>query len=63
VQDFEAIKAALLAKGLNPELAEVTLRAENSVSLSADDQIKMQKILDALEDLDDIQEVYHNAEM
>ena len=63
VQDFEAIKAALLAKGLKPELAEVTLRAENSVSLSADDQIKMQKILDALEDLDDIQEVYHNAEM
>jgi YebC/PmpR family DNA-binding regulatory protein len=63
VQDFEAIKAALLTKGLNPELAEVTLRAENSVSLSADDQIKMQKILDALEDLDDIQEVYHNAEM
>ena len=63
VQDFEPIKAALRVKGLNPELAEVTLRAENSVSLSADDQIKMQKILDALEDLDDIQEVYHNAEM
>jgi len=62
-QDFEAVKAALMAKGFEPEVAEVTLRAENSVSLGADDQLKMQKILDALEDLDDVQEVYHNAEM
>ena len=62
-QDFEAVKAALMAKGLDSEVAEVTLRAENSVSLGADDQLKMQKILDALEDLDDVQEVYHNAEM
>ena len=52
-----------MAKGLDSEVAEVTLRAENSVSLGADDQLKMQKILDALEDLDDVQEVYHNAEM
>jgi len=62
-QDFEAVKAALVSKGFEPEVAEVTLRAENSVSLGADDQLKMQKILDALEDLDDVQEVYHNAEM
>jgi YebC/PmpR family DNA-binding regulatory protein len=62
-QDFEAVKAAFMAKGFEPEVAEVTLRAENSVSLGADDQLKMQKILDALEDLDDVQEVYHNAEM
>jgi len=62
-QDFEAVKAALVSKGFEPEVSEVTLRAENSVSLGADDQLKMQKILDALEDLDDVQEVYHNAEM
>ena len=62
-QDFEAVKAALVSKCFEPEVAEVTLRAENSVSLGADDQLKMQKILDALEDLDDVQEVYHNAEM
>ncbi len=62
-QDFEAVKAALMAKDLHPEVAEVTLRAENSVTLSGDDQVKMQKILDTLEDLDDVQEVYHNAEM
>jgi YebC/PmpR family DNA-binding regulatory protein len=62
-QDFEAVKAALEAKGLTAELAEVTYRAENSVAITGDDQVKMQKILDALEDLDDVQEVYHNAEM
>ena len=62
-QDFEAVKAALEAKGLSTEVAEVTLRAENSVAITGDDKIKMQKILDALEDLDDVQEVYHNAEM
>lgn len=62
-QDFETVKAALQAKGLTAEVAEVTYRAENSVAITGDDQVKMQKILDALEDLDDVQEVYHNAEM
>jgi transcriptional/translational regulatory protein YebC/TACO1 len=42
-------------------MAEVTYRAENTIELSEDDQVKMQKILDALEELDDVQEVYHNA--
>jgi YebC/PmpR family DNA-binding regulatory protein len=58
---FEAVKNALSTKGLVPEVAEVTMRAENSIELSAEDQAKMQKILDVLEDLDDVQEVYHNA--
>jgi YebC/PmpR family DNA-binding regulatory protein len=62
-QDFETVKSALQAKGLTAEVAEVTYRAENSVAITGDDQVKMQKILDALEDLDDVQEVYHNAEM
>jgi transcriptional/translational regulatory protein YebC/TACO1 len=61
VQDFEAVKAALEKAGLVPEVAEVTMRAENSIELSGDEALKMQKILDALEDLDDVQEVYHNA--
>ena len=47
--------------GLTPEVAEVTLRPENTIELSGDDAAKMQKILDVLEDLDDVQEVYHNA--
>ena len=59
--DFEAVKAALDQAGLAAGMAEVTYRAENTIELSEDDQVKMQKILDALEELDDVQEVYHNA--
>jgi len=59
--DFEAVKAALEAVGLTPEVAEVTMRPENTVELSGDDAARMQKLLDVLEDLDDVQAVYHNA--
>jgi YebC/PmpR family DNA-binding regulatory protein len=61
--DFEGVKAALEAAGLKPAVAEVTMRAENAVELAGEDAQRMQKLLDALEDLDDVQEVYHNAEM
>ncbi len=61
--DFEAVKNALQAAGLVPEVAEVTLRADNTIALSGDDAIKMQKLLDVLEDLDDVQNVFHNAEI
>ncbi len=61
--DFEAVKAALEAAGFKPELAEVTMRAENSVELSGDDATRMQKLLDVIEDLDDVQDVHHNAEI
>jgi len=60
--DFEAVKNALEAAGLVAEMAEVTWRAENSVPLSGDEAAKMQKLLDILEDLDDVQNVFHNAE-
>ena len=60
--DFEAVKNALEAAGLVAEMAEVTWRAENSVSLAGDEAAKMQKLLDILEDLDDVQNVFHNAE-
>ena len=59
--DFEAVKAALEAAGLRSELAEVTMRAESSVELAGEDAQRMQKLLDVLEDLDDTQNVYHNA--
>ena len=59
--DFEAVKNALEAAGLQPEVAEVTMRPENTIELGGDDAAKMQKLLDVLEDLDDVQEVYHNA--
>jgi YebC/PmpR family DNA-binding regulatory protein len=60
--DFEAVKNALDRAGLKPEIAEVTMRAENTVELGGDDAAKMQKLLDVIEDLDDVQDVYHNAE-
>jgi YebC/PmpR family DNA-binding regulatory protein len=59
--EFEAVKAALEAKGLQPEMAEVTMRADNAVEMAELDAIRMQKLLDALEDLDDVQNVFHNA--
>lgn len=61
--DFEAVRDALVAAGLQPELAEVTMRAENTVALEGDDAARMQKLLDVIEDLDDVQAVYHNAEL
>ena len=61
--DFEAIKAALEAAGLHPEVAEVTMRAENTVAITGEDAVRMQKLLDMLEDLDDVQAVFHNAEL
>jgi len=59
--DFEAVQAALSQAGLKAEVAEVTMRAENPVEVTGDDAVRMQKLLDVLEDLDDVQEVYHNA--
>ncbi|HJS04239.1 MAG TPA: YebC/PmpR family DNA-binding transcriptional regulator [Variovorax sp.] len=59
--DFEAVRDALEAAGLKPEVAEVTMRAENTIELAGEDAARMQKLLDALEDLDDVQDVYHNA--
>lgn len=61
--DFEAVKKALEAAGLQAELAEVTMRADNSIELTGESAQKMQKLLDVLEDLDDTQAVYHNADL
>jgi YebC/PmpR family DNA-binding regulatory protein len=59
--DFEAVKNALEAAGLTADMAEVTMRAENSIDLAADDAARMQKLIDVLEELDDVQNVFHNA--
>jgi YebC/PmpR family DNA-binding regulatory protein len=61
--DFETVRDALQAKGLAPEVAEVTMRPENTIALEGDDAARMQKLLDIIEDLDDVQDVYHNAEL
>jgi YebC/PmpR family DNA-binding regulatory protein len=60
---FEAVRDALEKAGLKAEVAEVTMRASNTVALAGEDAQRMQKLLDVLEDLDDVQEVYHNAEL
>jgi len=61
--DFENVKNAMEAASLKADVAEVTMRAENPIQLSAEDGLRMQKLLDVLEELDDVQEIYHNAEM
>ncbi len=60
---LETVKNALEAAGLKPELAEITMRADNPIELTGEAAHKMQKLLDVLEDLDDTQEVFHNAEL
>ncbi len=59
--DFSAVKAALEKAGLKPELAEVTMKATVENELKGDDAVRMQKLIDALEAVDDVQEVYTTA--
>jgi len=59
--ELEKARLALEAAGMKPEVAEVAMRPENLVELVGDDGSRMQKLLDVLEDLDDVQAVYHNA--
>jgi DNA-binding regulatory protein, YebC/PmpR family len=59
---FIAIKDALIAAGLTPSFAEVSMIPSNAVDLTGEDAEKMQKLIDALESLDDVQEVYTSAQ-
>jgi transcriptional/translational regulatory protein YebC/TACO1 len=61
--DFESVRNALVAAGFTPAVAGVTMRAENMVELGGDEALRMQKLLDIIEDLDDVQDVYHNAQL
>ncbi len=61
--EFEAVKNALEAAGLKAEVAEVTMRAQSAIELTGEDAQRMQKLLDVIEELDDVQDVYHNAEI
>ncbi len=62
-QEFEAIRNALAAAGLEAETSEITHRASTSAELGAEDAARMIKLLEALEDLDDVQNVYSNADI
>ena len=59
--EFATVKAALEKAGFKAEIAEVTMKPENEIVLTGDDAVKMQKLLDALENIDDVQEVYTTA--
>jgi YebC/PmpR family DNA-binding regulatory protein len=61
--EFESVQDALRAAGLAPEAAEVTMRAATGVPVDGDDAALVLKLLEMLEDLDDVQEVYSNAEL
>jgi YebC/PmpR family DNA-binding regulatory protein len=60
---FEGVKQALEAAGFMPEIAEITMRPNVTIDLAGDDAGRMQQLVDALEDLDDVQAVYHNANL
>ncbi|MBX9963658.1 MAG: YebC/PmpR family DNA-binding transcriptional regulator [Burkholderiales bacterium] len=59
--DFVTVREALEKSGLKPEYAEIIMKPGTEALLTGDDAVKMQKLLDALESLDDVQEVYTSA--
>ncbi len=63
VSDFSSVRKYLEEKGLNFFEAQIEMVPQNKVTLSGDDLAKFQRLIDALEDLDDVQNVYHNVEM
>ena len=63
VENFPEVRDALRAMNLEPDQAEVTMRPSTSVSLDRDDAENMVKLLEALEDHDDVQQVYSNADI
>src|SRR3954451_25026080 len=61
--DFSKVKTALEKAGLRPELADITMKPTIEMDLKGDDAVRMQKLLDAMEAIDDVQEVYTTALM
>ena len=61
--DYEVLKAAFDTAGMEYAEADIIMRGQTEIELTGDDAVKMQKILDMLEDLDDVQEVHTNAVM
>jgi|SRR5688572_12860376 len=62
-ESFEAVKTAMAAAGFVPLQAEVTMRADNDIRVEGEAALQVRKMLDMLEDLDDVQDVYSNAEL
>jgi len=62
-ETFVDVKEAMVAAGLEPEMAEVTMRADNEITLDAEQGGKLLKMLDVIEELDDVQNVYNNGDI
>lgn len=62
-EDFEAVREALVGAGLNPDNAEITFEADTQTPLDQEAAEKILRMVDFLEDLDDVQEVYTNADI
>ncbi|MEN9681025.1 MAG: hypothetical protein RLZZ627_918 [Pseudomonadota bacterium] len=62
-EQFEMVRDSLIRAGLSPESAEVTMRASTTIALDEEDAVKLLKLVDRLEDLDDVQNVYSNADI
>ncbi len=60
---FQSVVDGMKAKGFAPEEAEITMRASTSAAVEGENAEKLVKMIDMLEDLDDVQAVYHNAEL
>jgi YebC/PmpR family DNA-binding regulatory protein len=60
--EFEAVRDAMTAAGLEPDDAEITMRADTRIAVDGDGAESMIKLIEMLEDLDDVQQVYTNAE-
>ena len=63
VANFSAVRKYLEEKGLNFFSAQVEMLPQNKITLSSEDLVKFNKLVDALEDLDDVQNVYHNVDL
>jgi len=61
--EFERVRAGLEKAGLRPALADITMKAAAENALAGDDAAKLRRLLDALESLDDVQDVYSNADL
>ena len=59
--DFGKVRAGLEKAGLKPELAEITMKSVNEVAVTGEDSARLRRLLDALESLDDVQDVYTTA--
>ncbi len=62
-EDYDAVEAALAEASIVTDMAQITMVPDTNMELTGDDAVNMQRILDMLEDLDDVQDVYHNAIM